>query len=136
MDPFILQYKQRIHELTEQLAELNETLEIYDEILEYVEPAFDQVLLEESEEGSEEELTEAKKDKKKWIQGAIEKEGALRKSMKTKKGNKIPEKKLEAAAKKGGKTGKRARLAKTLRAMAEKKDKKIVSEKEKAEKKK
>ena len=53
--------------------------------------------------------------KKNWIQGAIKKPGALRKSLKIKKGQKIPLKKLQAAAKKGGKLGKRARLALTLR---------------------
>ena len=54
---------------------------------------------------------------KKWIQDAIKKPGALRKELGVKKGNKIPAKKLKAAAKKGGKMGKRARLAETLRKM-------------------
>lgn len=58
-------------------------------------------------------------EKKKWIQKAIKKEGSLRKTLKAKKGEKIPEKKLEAAAKKGGKTGKRARLALTLKKLNE-----------------
>ena len=53
--------------------------------------------------------------KKNWIQKAIKKPGALRKSLKIKKGQKIPLKKLQAAAKKGGKVRKRARLALTLR---------------------
>ena len=53
--------------------------------------------------------------KKNWIQKAIKKPGALRKSLKIKKGQKIPLKKLKSAAKKGGKLGKRARLALTLR---------------------
>ena len=53
--------------------------------------------------------------KKRWIQKAIKKPGALRKSLKIKKGQKIPLKKLQAAAKKGGKLGRRARLALTLR---------------------
>ena len=53
--------------------------------------------------------------KKNWIQKAIKKPGALRKSLKIKKGQKIPQKKLQAAAKKGGKLGKRARLALTLK---------------------
>jgi hypothetical protein len=51
---------------------------------------------------------------KNWIAGAIKKEGALRKTMGTKKGKTIPKGKLEAAAKKSGKTGQRARLAMTL----------------------
>ena len=53
----------------------------------------------------------------KWIQKAIKKPGSLRKSLGIKKGEKIPAKKLNAAAKKGGKLGQRARLAKTLKKM-------------------
>jgi len=48
---------------------------------------------------------------KKWIQAAIKKPGALRKSMGVKKGETIPVKKLQKAAKKKGKMGARARLA-------------------------
>ena len=55
--------------------------------------------------------------KKKWIQKAIKKPGALRKTLGVKKGQKIPSKKLAAAAKKPGITGQRARLAQTLRRM-------------------
>jgi hypothetical protein len=51
----------------------------------------------------------------KWIQKAIKKPGALKKELHVKKGEKIPAKKLAAAAKKGGKEGKRARLAETLK---------------------
>ena len=54
---------------------------------------------------------------KNWIKGAIKKPGALRKSLGVKKGQRIPASKLAAAAKKGGKLGKRARLAQTLRKM-------------------
>lgn len=50
-----------------------------------------------------------------WIQSAIKKPGSLRKSMGVKAGEKIPAKKLAAAAKKPGKMGQRARLAQTLR---------------------
>ena len=50
----------------------------------------------------------------KWIQKAISKPGALRKSLGVKEGQKIPAKKLSAAAKKPGVLGKRARLAQTL----------------------
>ena len=50
----------------------------------------------------------------KWIQKAIKKPGALRKSLGVKEGQKIPAKKLSAAAKKSGVIGKRARLAQTL----------------------
>ena len=52
---------------------------------------------------------------KKWIQAAIKKPGALRKSMGIKKRETIPVKKLQKAAKKKGKMGARARLALTLR---------------------
>jgi len=51
----------------------------------------------------------------KWIQKAIKKPGALRKSLGVGKGKKIPAKKLATAAKKPGKMGQRARLAQTLR---------------------
>ena len=57
------------------------------------------------------------KSDKKWIQKAVKKPGALRKSLGVKKGQKIPAKKLNAAAKKGGKLGQRARLAKTLKGL-------------------
>ena len=55
-----------------------------------------------------------------WIQGAIKKPGALREQLGVKKGEKIPKAKLEAAAKKGGKLGQRARLAITLGKMRKK----------------
>ena len=50
-----------------------------------------------------------------WIKGAIKHPGALRKQLGAKAGKPIPAKKLRAAAKKGGKEGKRARLAMTLK---------------------
>tara|TARA_R100001530_G_scaffold342_1_gene521 strand:- start:53 stop:319 length:267 start_codon:yes stop_codon:yes gene_type:complete len=53
----------------------------------------------------------------KWIQKAKIKKGALRSQMGIKKGKKIPLSKLKAAAKKGGKLGKRANLALTFRKM-------------------
>lgn len=52
---------------------------------------------------------------KKWIQSAIKHPGALRAQLGVKEGKTIPAKKLEAAAKKPGRLGQRARLAKTLR---------------------
>ncbi len=55
--------------------------------------------------------------KKKWIQDAIKKPGALRKQLGAKAGKPIPAGKLEAAAKKPGKLGQRARLAQTLKKM-------------------
>ena len=54
---------------------------------------------------------------KNWIAGAIKKPGALRKELGVKAGEKIPAKKLSAAAKKPGKEGQRARLAETLKGM-------------------
>ena len=51
----------------------------------------------------------------KWISKAIKKPGALHKSLGVPMDKKIPAKKLEAADKKPGKLGQRARLAKTLR---------------------
>ena len=53
----------------------------------------------------------------KWIQSAIKKPGALRKSLGAKKGEPIPAKKLAVAAKKPGKMGQRARLAQTLKGL-------------------
>ena len=50
-----------------------------------------------------------------WIKGAIKHPGALRASLHVKAGEKIPAKKLAAAAKKPGTMGRRARLAQTLK---------------------
>jgi hypothetical protein len=50
-----------------------------------------------------------------WISSAIKHPGALREELHVKKGEKIPAKKLAAAAKKGGTLGRRARLAETLK---------------------
>lgn len=50
-----------------------------------------------------------------WIKDAIKKPGSLRSSLGVKAGEKIPAKKLAAAAKKPGKMGQRARLAQTLK---------------------
>ena len=51
----------------------------------------------------------------KWIAGAIKKPGALHKEMGIPEGHKIPESKLKKAEHAGGKLGKRARLAETLK---------------------
>ena len=56
----------------------------------------------------------------KWIQKAISKPGSLRKALGVKEGKNIPAKKLAAAAKKPGTTGKQARLAMTLKGMRKK----------------
>ena len=53
----------------------------------------------------------------KWIQEAVKKPGALRKSLGVKKGEKIPAGKLAKAAKAPGKMGQRARLAQTLKGL-------------------
>jgi len=56
---------------------------------------------------------------KNWIHDAIKPQnrGALHRELGVKKGEKIPAKKLAAAAKKPGKEGERARLAETLKGM-------------------
>jgi hypothetical protein len=54
---------------------------------------------------------------KNWIASAIKKPGQLHKDLGVPAGKKIPAGKLAAAAKKGGKVGQRARLAKTLKGM-------------------
>ena len=51
----------------------------------------------------------------KWIAGAIKKKGALHKEMGVPMGKKIPAGKLAKAAHAGGKLGKRAKLAETLK---------------------
>lgn len=110
MDPLINQ----INQLIQTIENLQEELETADEIID--------TLCEDlniSEDLIEETLMEEEK-KKKWIQKAIEKPGALRKSLKVKEGKDIPVSKLEKAAKKGGKMGKRARLALTLRKLKKK----------------
>lgn len=62
---------------------------------------------------------------KKWISKAIKHPGALHKEMGVPQGQKIPAKKLAAAAAKGGKLGQRARLAETLKKMHHSSRKKI-----------
>jgi hypothetical protein len=59
------------------------------------------------------------KEEEKWIQKAIEKPGALHKQLGVPADEKIPAEKLAAAAEKGGKLGKRARLAMTLHKLKE-----------------
>lgn len=63
------------------------------------------------------QMTEAEQEK--WIQKAVQKPGALHKQMHVPQDEKIPVDKLKAAAEKGGKLGKRARLALTLRKLKE-----------------
>jgi hypothetical protein len=104
MDPTLIQ----LQHLIKQVNDLQEEIDITDEIIE--------TLFEDNEVLLEYALNE----KKQWIQDAIKKPGALRKSMKVKEGKNIPAKKLEKAAEKGGKMGKRARLALTLRKLRNK----------------
>lgn len=106
MDPYI----KHLNELVYTVQMLSEELEIAYDII-------DNLFEDEDYELKEEVLLE----KKKWIQDAIKKEGSLRKTMKTKEGKNIPVSKLEKAAEKSGKTGKRARLALTLRKLSKKK---------------
>jgi hypothetical protein len=110
MDPLI----NEINQLVYRIQTLSEELEVADEIIDSL--CEDSDL---SEDLVEAVLSEEEKKKKKWIQKAIEKEGSLRKSLKTKEGKNIPVSKLKSAAKKGGKMGKRARLALTLRKLNE-----------------
>ena len=58
---------------------------------------------------------------KKFIQNMHMKKGALHEEMHIAQGKKIPKAKLEKAAEKGGKLGKRARLAETLEGLDHKK---------------
>lgn len=55
--------------------------------------------------------------RKKFIQGAIKKPGQLHRDLGVKAGEKIPVSALEAAAKRKGKVGQRARFAQALRGM-------------------
>lgn len=54
---------------------------------------------------------------KNWIAGATKNKGALHKNLGVPQGEKIPAAKLKAAAAKGGKVGKEARLAETLKGL-------------------
>ena len=60
---------------------------------------------------------DVKEAKEKWIGSAIKKPGALHKMLGVPEGENIPEAKLRAAAKQGGKLGQRARLALTLKGL-------------------
>jgi hypothetical protein len=57
---------------------------------------------------------------KNWIAGATKNKGALHKNLGVPAGEKIPAKKLAAAAKEKGKVGKEARLAETLKGLKKK----------------
>lgn len=106
MDPKL----QNINNLLQTIYDLQEQLAISDEILNEVFEDSDAIVLGASlikNFMTEEEI--------KWIQKAIKKQGSLQESVKNEV--KLPLGKLEEAAHKGGKSGKRARLALTLRKM-------------------
>lgn len=65
-------------------------------------------------------MAKKKQMKKNWIASAIKKPGALHKEMGVPTSKKIPPKKLAVATKKGGKEGKRAHLAETLKSFNKK----------------
>lgn len=69
------------------------------------------------------------KKNKNWIAGAIKKPGSLRAALGVKGDKNIPPKKLAAAAKKGGKIGKRAQLAETLKSFHKAKPMKVACKK-------
>lgn len=52
---------------------------------------------------------------KNWIKGAVKKPGQLHRDLGVPQGQKIPASKLDAAAKRGGKVGQRARFAKVMK---------------------
>lgn len=52
-----------------------------------------------------------------WIAGAVKNKGGLHRSLGVPEGQKIPAKKIAAAAAKGGRVGKQARLAQTLKGL-------------------
>ena len=64
---------------------------------------------------------------KNFIQGAIKHPGALHAQLHVPQGQKIPAKKLQAAAGKGGKLGQRARFALTLKKLRPKKRTDVVA---------
>ena len=63
----------------------------------------------------------AKRRARKWIAGAIKQPGALHRQLGVPQGQNIPAKKLAQAAKRGGKLGRRSRLAQTLKRLRGKK---------------
>ena len=106
MDPTI----NKIYQLVHQIESLTEELELADEIIDSL-----------VEDVDVENLFE---EKKKWIQDALKDKtkGALHKQMHVKGDKKIPLDKLKKASHKGGKLGKRAQLALTLRKLSKNKN--------------
>ena len=60
-----------------------------------------------------------------WIQHAIKHPGSLHRALGIPQGKKIPASRLNAAAKQGGKIGRKARLAKTLEGLHSRGKKKL-----------
>jgi len=54
---------------------------------------------------------------KNWIKDAVKKPGQLHKDLGVPQGQKIPQSKIDSAAKQKGKVGQRARFAQTLKKM-------------------
>jgi len=108
-------------------ASIEEELDIYNTVIEFLCLEGYASTLDEANWMVANELTEKDihdiLEATKWIQKAIKKPGALSKSLGVPEEKNIPAKKLAAAAKKGGKLGKRARLAQTLRKLARRKKK-------------
>ena len=103
MDPFIKQYQDKINELNEQNLELAEALEIYDQILEYMDPVSDEMLINEANDSKHKFKAKSKKNAK------------MEEALKDKKKNPVDSDKLEKASKKTGKVGRRAKLAQMLK---------------------
>lgn len=99
---------------------------IHDMLMQQLQSAGETETSEESPEPSASPAGEESDDQqnvdeaKKWIQKAIKHPGALHKQLGVPASEKIPAGKLAAAAKKGGKLGKRARLAQTLKKIGKK----------------
>lgn len=78
-------------------------------------------------------ILEKKADSDHWIQSAIKHPGALHRKLGVPEDKKIPEAKIETAAKKGGKLGEEARMAETLRGLNKKAENRIIAQIKKAE---
>lgn len=91
------------------IEDQEEQIEVTDEDIEWLEQ-----LTQEQYDQMTDDQKQMVYEAEKWIAKAIEHPGALRRQLGTPEGKNIPRGKLEAAAKKGGALGKRARLAMTL----------------------
>ena len=102
----------------EKRNKIKEQVDIYDVILSHL---LDEGFVDDYEsanrmiEGMSEDWMNEILKSKNWIQKAIKKKGSLSKQLGVPEEKNIPSKMLSSAAKKGGKMGRRARLAQTLR---------------------